>query len=190
MGLKSRSILKSCAAWRKDLKGKGKAKGKSDVGPIHRPLVFNPSSVRVVHASNPEDSAASFQGPSEFSDHRRMQPTRHAKLLRIPIVDSDIKHQFVFPQGSSSSSNNNNSNSDNVSSISPQNDDCDDEDVCMSGGSTVLGHANCPPPWPTFAPFYTQKEQCKKLPFFERVFSRPMKLGVQNTLSTLLLHDD
>ena len=52
-----------------------------------------------------------------------------------------------------------------------------------------LGHANCPPPWPTFAPFYTQKEQCKKLPFFERVFSRPMKLGVQNTLSTLLLHD-
>ena len=55
---------------------------------------------------------------------------------------------------------------------------------------TVLGHANCPPPWHTFARFYTQKEQCKKLPFFERVFSRPMKLGVQNTLSTLLLHDD
>ena len=53
-----------------------------------------------------------------------------------------------------------------------------------------LGHANCPGPWPTFAPFYTQKEPCKKLPFFERVFSRPMKLGVQNTLSTLLLHDD
>ena len=55
---------------------------------------------------------------------------------------------------------------------------------------TSLGHANCPPPWHTFARFYTQKEQCKKLPFFERVFSRPMKLGVQNTLSTLLLHDD
>ena len=54
----------------------------------------------------------------------------------------------------------------------------------------LLGHANCPPPWHTFARFYTQKEQCKKLPFFERVFSRPMKLGVQNTLSTLLLHDD
>ena len=54
----------------------------------------------------------------------------------------------------------------------------------------VLGHANCPPPWHTFARFYTQKEQYKKLPFFERVFSRPMKLGVQNTLSTLLLHDD
>ena len=55
---------------------------------------------------------------------------------------------------------------------------------------TLLGHANCPPPWHTFARFYTQKEQCKKLPFFERVFSRPMKLGVQNTLSTLLLHGD
>ena len=55
---------------------------------------------------------------------------------------------------------------------------------------THLGHANCPPPWHTFARFYTQKEQCKKLPLFERVFSRPMKLGVQNTLSTLLLHDD
>ena len=53
-----------------------------------------------------------------------------------------------------------------------------------------LGHANCPPPWHTFARLYNQKEQCKKLPFFERVFSRPMKLGVQNTLSTLLLHDD
>ena len=53
-----------------------------------------------------------------------------------------------------------------------------------------LGHANCPPPRHTFARFYTQKEQCKKLPFFERVFSRPMKLGVQNTLRTLLLHDD
>ena len=60
----------------------------------------------------------------------------------------------------------------------------------QSSGNSILGHANCPPPWPTFAPFYTQKEQCKKLPFFERVFSRPMKLGVQNTLSTLLLHDD
>ena len=57
-------------------------------------------------------------------------------------------------------------------------------------GANGLGHANCPPPRHTFARFYTQKEQCKKLPFFERVFSRPMKLGVQNTLSTLLLHDD
>ena len=57
-------------------------------------------------------------------------------------------------------------------------------------GHKDLGHANCPPPWHTFARFYTQKEQCKKLPFFERVFSRLMKLGVQNTFSTLLLHDD
>ena len=63
--------------------------------------------------------------------------------------------------------------------------------VARKGAAALdLGHANCPPPWPTFAPFYTQKEQCKKLPFFERVFSRPMKLGVQKTLSTLLLHDD
>ena len=35
---------------------------------------------------------------------------------------------------------------------------------------SFLGHANCPPPWHTFARFYTQNEQCKKIPFFERYF--------------------
>ena len=29
----------------------------------------------------------------------------------------------------------------------------------------LLSHANCPAPWPTSAPFYTQKQQCKKLSF-------------------------
>ena len=58
--------------------------------PIHRPVDSNPSSVLVVPASEAEDSAASFQGPSDVSDHQRVQPMRQAKLLRIPIVDSDI----------------------------------------------------------------------------------------------------
>ena len=58
MSLKSRSKFKSCAAQRKDLKGKGKAEGKSDVGTVHRPLDSNPSSVFVVPTSEAEDSAA------------------------------------------------------------------------------------------------------------------------------------
>ena len=39
MGLKSRSKFKSCAAGRKDLKGRGKDKGKSDVGPSTDPWI-------------------------------------------------------------------------------------------------------------------------------------------------------
>ena len=136
MALKSRSKFKSCAARRKDLKGKGKAKGTSDVGPIHRPVDSNPSSVLVVPASEAEDSAASFQGPSDVSDHQCVQPMWQAKLLRVPIVDSDIEHQLVFPKGSSSSSSNNN-NSDSGSSSSPEDDDSQDDDVYVSGGSTV-----------------------------------------------------
>ena len=96
LALKSRSKFKLCAARRKDLKGKGK--GKSDVGPIHRPVDSNPSSVLVVPASEAEDSAASFQGPSDVSDHHRVQPMRQAKLLRVPIVDSDIDHHWCFPK--------------------------------------------------------------------------------------------
>ena len=69
MGLKSRSKFKCCAAQRRDLKGKGK--GKSDVGPIHRPVDSNPCSVLVVPALEAEDTAASFQGPSDVSDHQR-----------------------------------------------------------------------------------------------------------------------
>ena len=138
MALKSRSKFKSCAARRKDLKGKGKGKGSCDVGPIHRPSDSNPSSVLVVRASEAEDSAASFQGPSDVSDHQRVQPMRQAKLLRVPIVDSDIEQQLVFPKGSSSSS----SNSDGGSSSSPENDDSEDDDVYVSGGSTVSA-ASC-----------------------------------------------
>ena len=69
MALKIQSKFKSCAARRKDLKGKGKGKGKYDVGPMHRPVDSNPSSVLVVPASEAEDSAASFQGPSDVSNH-------------------------------------------------------------------------------------------------------------------------
>ena len=136
MGLKSRSKLKSCAARRKDLKGKGKGKGKSNVGPIHRPMDSNPGSVLVVLASEAEDSAASFQGPSDVSDHQRVQPMRQAKLLRVPIVGNgdhgDIEQQLVFPKGSSSTSS-----SDGGSSSSHENDDSEDDYVYVSGGSTV-----------------------------------------------------
>ena len=98
MALESRSKLKSCATPGKDLKGKGRGKGKSDVGPIYRPVGSNPSSVLVVLASQAEESATSFQGPSDESDHHRVQSMRQAKLLRVFIVDSDIEHQLVFPQ--------------------------------------------------------------------------------------------
>ena len=146
MALKTRSKFKSCAARRKYFKGKGKCKGKSDVGPMHRPVDSNPSSVLVVGALEAEDSAASFQGPSDVSDHKHVQPMRQAKLLRAPIVDSDIQHQLVFPNGSSStssssssasSSSNSSSSSDNGSSSNPEDDDSEDDDVYVSGGSTV-----------------------------------------------------
>ena len=149
MGLKSRSKFKSYAARRKDLKGKGKGTGKPDVGPIHRAVDSNTGSVLVVPASEAEGSAASFQGPSDVSDDQRVQPMRQAKLLRIPIVDSDIEHQLVFPKGSSSSSsrsrrNNNSSRSSSNrssssggSSSSPKNDNLEEDDVYISGGSTV-----------------------------------------------------
>ena len=69
MALKRRSKFKSCAARRKDLNGKGKGKGKSDVRPIHRPMDCHPSYVLVVLASEAQDGAASFPGPSDVSDH-------------------------------------------------------------------------------------------------------------------------
>ena len=132
MALKSRSKFKSCAAQRKDLKGKGKGQGKSDVGPIRRPVDSNLGSFLVVPPSEAEDSAASFQGPSDVSDHRRVQPMRQAKLLRVPIVHSDIEQQLVFLKGSTSSIS-----SDGGSSSSVENDDCEDDDMYMSGGSTA-----------------------------------------------------
>ena len=139
MALKSPSKFKSCAARHKDLKGKGKGKGKSDVGPIHGPMDSNPSSVLVVPASETEDNAASFQGPSDVSDHQRVEPMRQEKLLRVPIVDGDIEQQLVFPKGSTSSMSSGSSSSSNEggSSSSPKNDDFEDDDVYVSGGSTV-----------------------------------------------------
>ena len=145
MGLKSRSKFKFCAARRKDLKGKVKGKGKSHVGPIHRPVDSNPGSVLVLPASEAEDSAAPLQAPSDVSDHQRVQPTRQAKLLHIPIFDSDIEQQLVFPKGSSSSSSSSSSsgsssssNSDGGRSSSPENNASKDDDVYMSSGSTVI----------------------------------------------------
>ena len=74
-----------------------------------------------------------------------------AKLLRAPIVDSDIEQQLVFPKGSSStssssrrniissSSNSSSSSSDGGCCSSPENDDFEDDDVYVSGGSTISG---------------------------------------------------
>ena len=141
MALKSRSQFKFCAARRKDLKGKGKGKGKSDVGTVQRTLDSDPSSVLVLRASEAEVIGASFQGPSDVSDHQRVQPMRPAKLLRVPIVDSDIEHQLVFPKGSSSSSSSMSSSSsrssDSGSSSSPEDDDSEDDDLYVSGGPIV-----------------------------------------------------
>ena len=109
MALKSRSKFKSCAARHTDLKGKGKGKGKSDVGPIHRPVDSGQSSVLVVPALAAEDSVASFQGPSDVRNHQRVQPMRQAKLLRVPIVDSDTEQQLVFPKGNTSGTRNSSS---------------------------------------------------------------------------------
>ena len=116
---------------------KGKGKGKLDVG------VSNPVAVGVVLALAAEDCATSFQGPRGLSEQHCVQPMRQAKLLRIPIVDSDMEHQLVFPLGNSSSNDNNNSLSNSSSSNSssssdsPANDDLGNEDVYISGGSTV-----------------------------------------------------
>ena len=41
---------------------------------------------------------------------------KQAKLLRIPIVDSNIEQQLVFPKGSSSNSSNNSNNSSSSNS--------------------------------------------------------------------------
>ena len=67
---------------------------------------------------------------------------RQAKLLRIPIVDSAKEQQLVFPKGNSSSSSSSSSvsgrsGSNGGSTSSPENDDFEDNDVYMRGGSTV-----------------------------------------------------
>ena len=137
MALKSRFKFKSCAARRKDLKGKDKVKGKFHVGPIHKLVDSNPSSVLVVPASEAEDSAASYQGPSDVSDHRRAQPMRQKKLLCVPFVDSNVEQQLMFPKGSKHSSSMSSNSSDSGNSSSPENDDSEDDDVYVPRGSAV-----------------------------------------------------
>ena len=104
MGLGGRSKLKSCAARRKALKDKGKGQGNSDLGCIPQLGVSHPASVGIVHASEAEESVASFQGPGALSEQQHLELMRQAKLLWTPVVDSDIEHQLVFLLGSSSSS--------------------------------------------------------------------------------------
>ena len=88
-GLKSRSKFKSCAARPTALSDRERVRGKSDVGRIPLPGVLNPASVGIVPTSEVEDSATSFQGPWGLSEQQCVQPMRQAKLLRIPIVDSE-----------------------------------------------------------------------------------------------------
>ena len=138
--MKGCATFKSCAARRKALKDKGKGKGR--VGPIPQSRVSNAGTVGIVPASEGEDSAASFQGPTGLNEHQRVQPMRRTNLARVPIVDSDIEQQLVCPRGngssgSSSSSSSSSSNSDSRCSSSPEDNDEDDEDVHLSGGSTI-----------------------------------------------------
>ena len=83
LGLKSRATCKSCAARRKALKDKGK--GKRRVGPIPQSKASNPATVDIVPASEGEDSAASFQGPTGLNEHQRVQIMRHTKLAATSI---------------------------------------------------------------------------------------------------------
>ena len=115
MGLKSRSKFNSCAARRKALKENGKGKGKSDVVPIPPRGVSNPALVDIVPASGGEDSAAFFEGPRGLDEQQRVQRIRKAKLLRIPVVDSDIERSLVRPLANGSSSSNSSSSSSSSS---------------------------------------------------------------------------
>ena len=115
-----------------------KATCKKAKNTIHRPVDSNPGSVLVVPASQAEGNAASFQGPSDVSDHHHVQSMKQAKLLRAPIVDSDIEQQLVFPKRSSSSSSSgssssSSSSSDDGSSSSHENDASEDDDVHVTG---------------------------------------------------------
>ena len=67
-----RSKLKSCAARRKALKDKGKGQGNSDLGCIPQLGVSHPASVGIVHASEAEESVASFQGPGALSEQQHL----------------------------------------------------------------------------------------------------------------------
>ena len=74
--------------------------------------------------------------PDVLTTEQRVQPARKAKLMCIPIVDSDIEHQLVA-YGSSSSSSSSSSNSSDSSSEGPSGADSDNGGQDVSGGSTA-----------------------------------------------------
>ena len=100
LGLKSRAQFKSCAAHRKALKT-GKGKRAAEAAPNPNP---NTAANGIIPSFEGDYSAASFQGPDVLATEQRVQPARKGKLMRIPIVDSDIEHQLEAPCSSSSSS--------------------------------------------------------------------------------------
>ena len=86
---------------------------------LNEPLTLHPNtaSIGIVPPSEGEDSAASFEGPHVLTNEQCVQPAQKAKLMRIPIVDSDITHQLVaHGSNSSRSSRSSNNNSNNNSS--------------------------------------------------------------------------
>ena len=94
------------AARRKALKT-GKGKRAAEPAPNPNP---NNASIGIIPPFEGEDSAASFQGPNVLTMEQRVHHARKAKLMRIPIVDTDIEHRLVAhgssrgSRGSSSSS--------------------------------------------------------------------------------------
>ena len=89
------------------------------------------------------DSAASFLCTDVLATEQRVQRARNAKVMCIPIVDSDIEHQLVAHGSTSSScnktssSNSSSSGSSGSSSEGPSGTDSDNGGQDVSGGSTV-----------------------------------------------------
>ena len=137
LGLKSRAHFNSCAARRKALKT-GKGESGAEPAPDPNP---NTGSIGILLPSEGGDSAATFQGPHVLATEQRVQPARKAKLMRIPIGDSDIEHQLVAHGSRNSGSCSNNSSiissSSDRSNEGPRGVDLDYGGQDVSGGSTV-----------------------------------------------------
>ena len=108
----------------------GKGKCAAEAAPNPNP---NTASIGIIPSSEGEGSAASFQGPDVLATEQRVQPARKAKLMCIPIVDSDIEHQLEAPGSCNSRGSSTSSSNGDSSSEAPAGNDSDN----ISGGSTV-----------------------------------------------------
>ena len=140
LGSKSRAPFKSCAAHRKSLKT---SKGKRAAEPASN---CNPdtASIGIVPPCQGEISTTSFYGRDVPTTAQRFQPARKAKLMCIPIVDSDIEQQLVAHGSSSSNSSDSSgsnssggSNSSDGSSEGPSGANSDNGGQDVSGASTI-----------------------------------------------------